>query len=222
MPFFSKNSKAISSDEIRIELIELLSNQLSQNSNLKELLLWINETNCYVSCHWYDSKNGIIDDSDNYSVVVFDEFQDMEYEETESFYEKILDSLKTFSSDTFKNQNIVRANVYESDETDEPTKIFEIENGSLTIIKSIKPNWKSNLLTEVENNEILTEKFKRKKLIIWLIRTIVAIILYVIFWKYELVRWSLIIYIPLNLFSPFSIFFWRKLINKKLNKIKNK
>ena len=106
MPFFSKNSKAISSDEIRIELIELLSNQLSQNSNLKELLLWINETNCYVSCHWYDSKNGIIDDSDNYSVVVFDEFQDMEYEETESFYEKMCKPAWVFDTRSVVPKNI--------------------------------------------------------------------------------------------------------------------
>ena len=222
MPFFSKNSKAILLAEIRIELIELISNQLSQNNNQKELLLWINETNCYVSCHWYDSKNGITDDSDNYSVVEFDELQDLEEDEMESFYEKILETLKTFPNDTFKNQNIDSADIYESDETDEPTKIFEIYKGHLKIIESIKEDWKSNLIKEVEGNEILTEKFKRKKLIIWLIRTIIAIILYVIFWKYELVRWSLLIYIPLNLFSLFSIFFWRKLISKKLIKIKNK
>ncbi|WP_299522328.1 hypothetical protein [Winogradskyella sp.] len=222
MLFYSKNSKAISLDEIRIELIQLISNQLSQTRNQNELLLWINETNSYVSCHWYDSEKGITDDSDNYSVVEFDELQDLELEDIDGFYEKILNALKTFSSDTFKNQNIDNASIYESDEIDEPTKIIEIEKGSLKIIESTKEDWKNNLIKEIENNEILTEEFKKKKLILWLIRTIIAVILYIIFWKYEWVRWSLLIYIPLNLFSLLSIFFWRNLIGKKLSKIKNK
>lgn len=210
MPYYNKSSNATSLDEIRIELITLITKQLKQIEAQKELLLWINETNCYVSCHWYNSTKKQADESDNYSVVEFDELIDSTEQKTDdTFYKKILDALKTFSADSFKNEKSIRVNVFETDETNEPTRIFEIENGNLKTIVSHKKDWKSNLLEEVEMKKVFTTRFKKKRFILYFIRTILAIVLYIVFWKYDWVAWSLLVYIPLNLFSLASIF-WGK------------
>jgi hypothetical protein len=222
MSYYIKNSEATTIDEIRIALIDIISNQLNQISDHKALLLWINETNCYVSCHFYDSKNDVSDESENYSVVEFDELLDLDEEETdETFYEKMYSVLKTIPSESFKNENIFNVDIFETDEMNEPTKIFEIKNGILKITELPEEDWSNDFIEEVENDEILSTKFKKKKLISWCIRTIIAVVLYLIFWKYEWVRWSLFVYIPINLFSLASIFLWRNLILKKLKKIKS-
>tara|TARA_B100000674_G_scaffold477634_1_gene473725 strand:- start:66 stop:365 length:300 start_codon:yes stop_codon:yes gene_type:complete len=76
-------------------------------------------------------------------------------------------------------------------------------------------------LEKLKSNTILSSTFRRKKTIIWGIRTLIAIILYVIFWEYQLVKWSLIAYIPLNLFSIVTIYGGNIFLNKKIKKTQN-
>ncbi len=91
----------------------------------------------------------------------------------------------------------------------------------------------------MENNETLSENFKReldqasvntildpayrkRKLIFWAIRTTISIILYVIFWKHNWVKWSLLFTIPLSLFSLFTIIGSPYLLNRKIDRTKKK
>ena len=91
----------------------------------------------------------------------------------------------------------------------------------------------------MENNETLSESFKReldqattstildpayrkKKLILWAIRTTLSVILYVIFWKHNWVKWSLLLTVPLSLFSLFTIIGSPYLLKRKIERTKKK
>jgi len=75
-------------------------------------------------------------------------------------------------------------------------------------------------LSKLKDNNISSAEYRKKKLITYSIRTIIATILYLIFWKHQWVRWSLIFYAPINLISFLSIFGWNFLINRKIEKTK--
>lgn len=91
----------------------------------------------------------------------------------------------------------------------------------------------------MDNNETLSESFKReldqattstildpayrkKKLVLWAIRTTLSVILYVIFWKHNWVKWSLLLTIPLSLFSLFTIIGSPYLLKRKIERAKKK
>jgi hypothetical protein len=91
----------------------------------------------------------------------------------------------------------------------------------------------------MENNETLSESFKReldqattstvldpayrkKKLVLWVIRATISVILYVIFWKHNWVKWSLLLAIPLSLFSLFTIIGLPYLLKRKIEHTKKK
>ncbi len=63
---------------------------------------------------------------------------------------------------------------------------------------------------------------RRKKLIRYVIRTLIAILLYVIFWDHKWVRWTLTGYIPLNLLGLLSIVAWNHILENRLQKIEDK
>lgn len=73
-------------------------------------------------------------------------------------------------------------------------------------------------LEKVQNGKVLSPGFHKKKLIIWCIRTSIALILYAVFWKYAWVRWTLLMYIPLSLFSLLSLYGWTYSLKKKIGK----
>ena len=77
-------------------------------------------------------------------------------------------------------------------------------------------------LAEIAASPFLSSSYKRNKLQKYVIRTILAIILYVFFWEYEWVRWSLWFYVPLNLLGLGSIYLMPYLVSKKLDKVREK
>lgn len=77
-------------------------------------------------------------------------------------------------------------------------------------------------LAALPASEILSPEYRKKRLVIYLIRTGIAVVLYFFFWKYQWVRWSLVVYVPLNLFSLVSIFGWSYFLNKKIERTKRK
>lgn len=81
--------------------------------------------------------------------------------------------------------------------------------------ESLKDSFEQEL-EKIKSNTVLSEDYRRKKFVLWSVRTILAILLYAVFWKYTWVRWSLIAYIPLNLLGLFSIYGVRYLLNKKI------
>lgn len=87
--------------------------------------------------------------------------------------------------------------------------------------ETISQDFKSEL-EKASFNEILTSKYRKKKLILWSIRTLIIVILYVVFWKYNWVKWSLIITIPLSLISLLTIIFMPYFLKRKLKVLKIK
>lgn len=85
--------------------------------------------------------------------------------------------------------------------------------------------YKNKLRQEIEDlskEERLSPDYRKKKLIIWFVRTILSVILYIIFWEYEWVRWTLVLYVPLSLFNLVMLLQYNKMLDKKLDKIRSK
>ena len=59
--------------------------------------------------------------------------------------------------------------------------------------------------------------YKRKKTIVWGIRTILTIVLYIVFWKHVWVRWTLLLYVPLSLINLWGIYGLPKVLQKKID-----
>jgi|JFJP01.2.fsa_nt_gi hypothetical protein len=77
-------------------------------------------------------------------------------------------------------------------------------------------------LEEATTNTILDPAYRKKKLILWIVRTTISVILYIIFWKYNWVKWSLLFTIPLSLFSLFTIIGSPYLLKRKKERTKKK
>ena len=68
-----------------------------------------------------------------------------------------------------------------------------------------------------------TDKFFKRKLMIWVVRWILTIALYVWFWNWAWwVKWTLLFTIPLGMWSLYVILNTRKKINEKLGDIERK
>jgi len=76
-------------------------------------------------------------------------------------------------------------------------------------------------LLKYRDNGILSAEYRKKKLIIYIVRTVIAIILFALFWKYHWTKWLLIIYVPINLFSLASIFGYKFFLKRKIDRVKD-
>ncbi|MDG4716093.1 hypothetical protein [Winogradskyella marincola] len=77
-------------------------------------------------------------------------------------------------------------------------------------------------IKELSKDSILSKEYRNKKLITYLIRTIISAVIIYFLWDYDWIKWVLYIYIPLNLISLLSIFGWNFLLNKRLAKTNQK
>jgi len=77
-------------------------------------------------------------------------------------------------------------------------------------------------VSQLQNEGVLSPEYRRRKLIMYAIRTTIAIILYIVLWKYQWVRWSLWAYVPLNLLGLFMIVGSGHFLNKKIEKTRQK
>lgn len=73
-------------------------------------------------------------------------------------------------------------------------------------------------LQETSQCSVLSREECRKKLIIYVIRTSIAAVLYILLWKYHWVRMSLWLYIPLNLMGLLSITLMPMILQRKVEK----
>ena len=60
-------------------------------------------------------------------------------------------------------------------------------------------------LQQLSKDPILSKKHRNKKLLVYLVRTLIAVTIIYFLWDYDWVKWVLYIYIPLNLISLISI-----------------
>ena len=72
-------------------------------------------------------------------------------------------------------------------------------------------------LEEARGADFMTPAYRKRKLIMWAIRTVVAIIMYYFLWDVQWVRWTLWLYVPLNLFLPISLLGGNYFLNKKMD-----
>ena len=88
-------------DAIKFDLIEIINiqkNLLKENNSFDSLILWISNTNGYISCHLYDSDNEIINE-DFSSILELPELHEKYCEmEDLSFYDIIENYLKKLDS----------------------------------------------------------------------------------------------------------------------------
>ncbi|MGV6831936.1 MAG: hypothetical protein ACWA5P_10325 [bacterium] len=77
-------------------------------------------------------------------------------------------------------------------------------------------------LEEIQEKSVLSSKYRTKKLIIYLVRTLIAVLIFYFLWDKSWIKWALYIYIPLNLFSLVSIFGWTYFLKKQVNNTKEK
>lgn len=55
------------------------------------------------------------------------------------------------------------------------------------------------------SNKEQVKKYKRRQLITFTIRTLIAVAIYVAFWEYKWLRWTLLFYVPLSILGLFAI-----------------
>lgn len=75
-----------------------------------------------------------------------------------------------------------------------------------------------NELQQLSKDPILSKKYRNKKLVFYLIRTLIAVVIIYFLWDYEWIKWVLYIYIPINLISLISIFGWNIFLNNRIKK----
>ena len=73
-------------------------------------------------------------------------------------------------------------------------------------------------LQEATEGSILSGKERKKKLIIYMIRTSIAAVLYFLLWKHYWVRMSLWLYIPLNLMGLLTMTLMPMILQRKVDK----
>ncbi len=79
-----------------------------------------------------------------------------------------------------------------------------------------------NELQKLSDDPSLSEAYRNRKLILYLIRTLIAIVIIYFLWDYEWINWVLYFYILINLISLISIFGWNIFLNKCIKKTQQK
>jgi ABC-type transport system involved in Fe-S cluster assembly fused permease/ATPase subunit len=77
-------------------------------------------------------------------------------------------------------------------------------------------------LDAVSTNTILDPAFRKKKLILWAIRTSISVVLYIVFWKYDWIKWTLVVTVPLSIFSLFTIIGSPYILKRKIERTNRK
>ena len=77
-------------------------------------------------------------------------------------------------------------------------------------------------LQQLSEDPLLSKKYRNRKLLFYAIRTLIAVVIFYIFWDYEHIFWLLLIYIPINLISLISILGWNVFLNKRIAKTQAK
>jgi hypothetical protein len=86
-------------------------------------------------------------------------------------------------------------------------------------------NFKDTLnkeVDEVTTEYLMPDTYRRKKLLIWVVRTALTVVLYIVFWTYEWIRWTLLLYVPLSLFNLSLLLGWNFILNWKVKRLRKK
>lgn len=90
-------------------------------------------------------------------------------------------------------------------------------NNSDSLSKSLQSE-----LESIAGDTVLSPTYRKRKLILWVIRATISAALYVIFWKHEWVRWTLLVTAPLSFISLLMILLGPYLLKRKIAKTRSK
>ena len=77
-------------------------------------------------------------------------------------------------------------------------------------------------LEQADSDLYSSAEYRRKRLTFYFIRTTLAVVGYILLWDYQWIRWTLIFYMPLNLFGLVSIYGWGFILNRKIDRTRQK
>jgi len=77
-------------------------------------------------------------------------------------------------------------------------------------------------LAELRSFDVLDPHFWKKKILIWFIRSNIAFFIYMMLWDYYWIRWTLLVYIPMNLASIGSLFLARYFVSRKISSLETR
>lgn len=121
-------SQSVKNTEIEESLIEIINFQINRykiDSIYNDLLLWINETNGYVSCHWYNFENKETNENDIFSCLELPElFENIDYENNEEFQTLVKSYLIKIDKD--KLHHLIKIKIYITSEINEPKLLLEL------------------------------------------------------------------------------------------------
>lgn len=76
-------------------------------------------------------------------------------------------------------------------------------------------------LAQSDYHAIADSGVRRKKLILWIIRTAISVGIYWYFWDYIWVRWTLVLTVPLSLLSLATITLMPFLLQRKVRRLRS-
>lgn len=121
-------SESVENTEIEKSLIEIINFQIDRykiDSIHNDLLLWINEMNGYISCHWYNFENEETNENDIFSCLELPKlFKNIDYEKNEDFESLV----KSYFIKIEKNKlhHSKKLKIYQTGEINEPELLLEI------------------------------------------------------------------------------------------------
>jgi hypothetical protein len=98
--------------------------------------------------------------------------------------------------------------------------IFDEETKQKFFSEEIKQ--KQDFIDKYTKIPIMNPECRKMKTIAFLIRTVILTVLYLIFWKYGWVKWTLIVFAPLTLINFFNVIFIPLLVTAAIKKAKKR
>jgi len=77
-------------------------------------------------------------------------------------------------------------------------------------------------LTKFEQEHLVSEKEIRGKLIRWVVRNLITVLLYVYFWHIPWVKYTLFVTVPLAIIGLVMIFGYNRMIERRVEKTRAK
>ena len=77
-------------------------------------------------------------------------------------------------------------------------------------------------MLQAQQETFMSPEYRRKKLMMYLIRTLIAVAIFYFLWDQSWIKWALYVYIPLNLLSLLSILLWPYIIKRKMQRTRQR
>lgn len=107
---------------IKSDLLKIINFQLdrkNKSDGFNDILLWINDTNGYISCHYYNEQKKMAHENDLYSALELpDFFEIIITEENRLFNDEVLSILENIKREELNELNGIK--IYYTSEINDP------------------------------------------------------------------------------------------------------